>query len=568
MTDIAGDLNGFTVQEAREKAAELLGSVYIEKVEDYIHSVPVCERCKTTVEPLISEEWFVKVDQLAKGAITIINADKIKFLPKNYKKILIDWLKNIHDWCISRSLWWGHRIPVWYRKKPLITKAILVHGVHAHALKNWFPNLKEALEVQGIKVEMPTLPNYDAPKLIEWTKTIESIGVDKGTLLIGHSLGGTLLMRLLDSGLKPGAVVIVSSNINKLGREYLDSFFAKPFGTYNVPARVIYSKDDDTVPINHLQDIAKRFKTEITIYDGYGHFRDDPDQIVLSETRKFINNLNMKVSDKSPGSEWIQDEQVLDTWFSSGLWPLSTLGWPEKTKEIDRYFPWDFEISAPEIKYLWIARMIMISNYITGKEPFKTMFFHAMLRDLQGRKFSKSLGNGIEPQYLIDKWGTDATRMALYSYSIPGRDGRVSKEILDERGKNFRNFATKMRNISRFILELKPKGTKSKLEFGHKDDRWIKAQLDKTIATVTKQLEETQLHLASEEIYEFIWHSFADVYLEKSKTRRADTQPVLEYILKNCLILLHPFMPFITEEIYQKFENKKKSIMLEEWPSI
>ena len=307
---------------------------------------------------------------------------------------------------------------------------------------------------------------------------------------------------------------------------------------------------------------------------------------------------------ESPGSGWEQDEQVLDTWFSSGLWPLSTLGWPGNEGEgngkeasivrrlgnksetlnitpkpnrhldlnpttnlLDRYFPWDFEISAPEIKYLWIARMIMISNYITGKEPFKTMFFHGMLRDLEGRKFSKSLGNGIEPQYLIDKWGTDATRMALYSYSIPGRDGRVSKAILDERGKNFRNFATKLRNISRFILELQPEETKSKLEFGHKDDQWIKTQLDKTIAAVTKHLEETQLHLASEEIYDFIWHSFADVYIEKTKVRRENSQPVLEYVLKNCLIALHPFMPFLTEEIYQKFEDKQKSILLEKWPS-
>ncbi|HLA04215.1 MAG TPA: valine--tRNA ligase [Patescibacteria group bacterium] len=394
LTDITGELGGLKIGEAKEKVVDKLRALEaLTKEEDYKHSVAVCERCKTTVEPLISEEWFVKVDQLAKGAIEIINADKIKFLPKNYKKIILEWLTDIHDWCISRSLWWGHRIPVWY------------HG-------------------NEIKVTM-----------------------------------------------------------------------------------------------------------------------------------------------ESPGPEWKQDEQVLDTWFSSGLWPLSTLGWPDKTKEFGHYFPWDFEISAPEIKFLWIARMVMISNYITGKEPFKTMFFHGMLRDLEGRKFSKSLGNGIEPHYLIDKWGTDATRMALYSYSIPGRDGRVSKEILDERGKNFRNFATKMRNISRFILELKPDKSKSKLEFKYKDDKWIKTELDKTITAVTKNLEETQLHLASEEIYEFIWHSFADIYLEKSKKRRDGAQPVLEHVLKNCLIALHPFMPFLTEEIYQKFENKKKSIMLEEWPT-
>src|SRR3989344_3644664 len=421
LTDITEEFGGQKIDDAKEKVVDKLRTLgALSKEEDYKHSVAVCERCKTTIEPLISEEWFVKVDKLARGAIAIINSNKIKFLPKNYKKILTGWLADIHDWCISRSLWWGYRIPVWYLSKKI------------------------------------------------------------------------------------------------------------------------------------------------------------------------------KVTMESPGPGWKQDEQVLDTWFSSGLWPLSTLGWPDKTKEFDLYFPWDFEISAPEIKYLWIARMVMLSNYFTGKEPFKTMFFHGMLRDLEGRKFSKSLGNGIEPQYLIDKWGTDATRMALYRYSIPGRDGRVSREILDERGKNFRNFATKLRNIARFILDLKPdkpfdysssersdsrslsalssrpKGSRQArtINFDHKDDQWIKAELNKTIVAVTKNLEETQLHLASEEIYEFIWHSFADIYLEKSKNRRDDAQPVLGHVLKNCLILLYPFMPFLTEELYQKFENKKKSIMLEEWPSV
>ena len=429
LTDITGEFCGQKIDEAKEKVVEKLRTLgALSKEEDYIHSVAVCERCKTTIEPLISEEWFVRVEKLAKGAIDVIKKDKIKFLPSNYAKILTDWLNNIHDWCISRSLWWGHRIPVWY------------------------PSTREVHPERG---------------------------------------------RRARSG-----------------------------------------------------------------------------------------SSDMKVSLDPPGPDWKQDEQVLDTWFSSGLWPLSTLGWPDKTKEFDRYFPWDFEISAPEIKYLWIARMVMISNYFTGKEPFKTMFFHGTLRDLEGRKFSKSLGNGIEPQYLIDKWGTDATRMALYTYSIPGRDGRVSKETLDERGKNFRNFATKLRNIARFVLELKPPGAshsrpdresdshfrgndKEAVEkvIMPKDDQWIMGKLAKTTKTVTKHLENLELHLASEEIYEFIWHKFADDYIEASKSRRPEAQSTLENILKQTLILLHPFMPFLTEELYQKFEDKQKSILLEKWPS-
>ena len=273
----------------------------------------------------------------------------------------------------------------------------------------------------------------------------------------------------------------------------------------------------------------------------------------------------MRVSLDSPGEGWVQDEQVLDTWFSSGLWPMSTLGWPDETIEFKRYFPWDFEVSAPEIKFLWIARMIMISKYFTGQAPFKTMFFHGMLRDLQGRKFSKSLGNGIEPQYLIDRWGVDATRMALYSYSIAGRDGKVSKAILDERGKNYRNFGTKIRNIAKFILELKPqKYAKHYAE--HADDKWIMVELEKLVKNVTKNLDNLELHLATEAIYDFTWHKFADKYIEAAKERRGEAQPVLEHVLKKMLILLHPFMPFLTEEIYQKFDVKRESIMLEQWP--
>jgi len=442
LTELAGKYAGMKLEEARQAMIpELRERGILVKEEDYVHNVAVCERCKSVVEPLISEEWFLKVSELADGAVKVIDDGKIKFLPKNYAKILKDWLLNIHDWCISRSLWWGHRIPVWYR----VTEVQRANG----------------------------------------TKSIE-----------------------------------------------------------------------------------------------------------------------VKVSLDSPGAGWVQDEQVLDTWFSSGLWPLSTLGWPfdlaqgkpssERASldpELAKYFPWDFEISAPEIKYLWIARMIMIANYFTGEVPFKAMFFHGMLRDLQGRKFSKSLGNGIDPMYLIAKWGVDATRMALYTYSIPGRDGRVSREILDERGKNFRNFATKIRNIARFVLELKPdsahlggvhshsaKATQGESatsevlrsdssEVADADNKWIKEELEKTIKKVTNHLEKVGLHLATEEIYEFIWHKFADVYIEKSKRRRENAQPVLEYVLKTCLILLHPFMPFLTEEIYQKFTKRKKSIMLEEWPS-
>lgn len=405
LTDLAGKYAGMKVLEARRAMIpDLKAKGILVKEEEYTHNVSVCERCKSVVEPLISEEWFLKMKDIAKEGLKVIKKDQIKFLPKTYKKIICDWVENIHDWCISRSLWWGHRIPVWYRNS------------------------------------------------------------DKG--------------------------------------------------------KVICDKSE------------------------------------------------MRVSLESPGKGWTQDEQVLDTWFSSGLWPMSTLGFPERSFKSSKAFPWSFEISAPEIKYMWIARMIMLSVYFTGEVPFKTMFFHGMLRDMEGRKFSKSLGNGIDPAYLVDKWGVDASRMALYTYSIPGRDGRVNKAILDERGKNFRNFGTKIRNIARFVLELNESDIRHQTsDFSKYTDQWIIDELNKTAKKVTKNLDNLELHLAVDELYEFVWHKFADKYIESTKERRGVAQPTLENVLKQVLILLHPFMPFLTEEIYQMFNVRQKSIVLEQWPS-
>lgn len=410
MTELAQDLAGLKINEAEQKAAEKLEQMgVLEKTEDLIHSVPVCERCKTTIEPLISEEWFIKMKPLAEKALK--NIDQINFVPKNYEKILSDWLKEIHDWCISRPLWWGYRIPVWFCEK--------------------------------------CNPSHEIGK----------------------------------------------------GKDMIIAF-------------------------------------------------DEPG----------------KTCDKCSEKHWVQEEKVLDTWFSSGMWPLATLGWPEKNKELDKYYPWGFELSAPEIKFLWIARMIMLGLHFEDKIPFKGMLFHGTLRDLQGRKMSKSLGNGVDPIELINQWGTDAVRMTLYSYAAPGRDPKASRQTMDERAKNYRNFSTKLQNITRFIVELKPEDTKTSPEFTHEEDIEIIQHLNGTIDQVTKHLENYQLHLAIDELYDFVWHKFADSYIESSKKRRSDAQPCLEYILRNCLELLHPFMPFITEELWQKLPHEGKSIMITKWP--
>lgn len=419
LTDVAGKYSGMKTAEARKAMLpELKEKGILVKTEPYKHSVPVCERCKTVVEPIISEEWFVKMDLLAKKALDHIG--EINFHPKNFQKILSDWLENIHDWCISRSLWWGHRIPVWYCSK--------------------------------------CNPN--------------------------HEVG----------------------------------------------------RDKDMV-------------------------------ISLEEPGKNCDTCKEK--------RWVQDDQVLDTWFSSGLWPMSTLDWPaspakqgesEDTKELKRYFPWDFELTSPEIKYLWIARMIMLSLWHKDSIPFKNMFFHGMLRPLKGAKFSKSLGNAVYPDELIETWGVDATRMTLYTYSAPGRDARTSKQLMDERAKNYRNFGNKLANIGKFVIDLKPENSITKIDEENEDDRWILEELGKTVKEVTKNIDQFQLHLATDVIYEFIWHKFADVYIEKAKNRREDAQPCLEHVLDCSLRLLHPFMPFLTEELWLEKLKKEESIMTAPWP--
>lgn len=396
LTEATGKYAGMKVLEAREAILkELKEKGILVKEEDYTHNVAVCERCKNVIEPLISEEWFLKMENLAQSGLE--KMDKINFVPENYREIISEWIKNTRDWCISRSLWWGHRIPVWYCKQ-----------------------------------------------------------------------------------------------------------------------------------CNNAHEVGK-----------------DKDMIVsVNEPEKSCDSCGKK--------GWEQDEQILDTWFSSGLWPLATLGYPEKIEKFEEYFPWDFEISAPEIKYLWIARMIMISVYLKNEIPFYNMFFHGTLRDEKGRKFSKSLGNGLYPTPFVKKWGQDALRAALFTYSAPGRDGRIGKQSLNERCKNFRNFGTKLKNITKFIVDLKPEASRENLNPSHSEDQAILKKLDATEKDVEKYFKEFELHLAIEKIYNFIWHEFADIYIEQSKKRRADSQETLEEILKRCLNMIAPFMPNLADELSQK----------------
>ena len=403
-----GKYAGMDRMEARKAIVEDLEKEgAIVKIEDYSHNVGVCYRCHSTIEPKVSKQWFVKMEPLAKPAIECVKKGEVKFVPERFDKTYYHWMENIKDWCISRQLWWGHRIPAWYCD---------------------------------------------------------------------------------DCG------------------------------------EVVVSKEAPTVCPKC----------------GSVHLTQDPD--------------------------------TLDTWFSSALWPFSTLGWPDKTPELAHYFPTSTLVTGYDIIFFWVARMIVSSVENMHDRPFDTVFIHGIVRDAQGRKMSKSLGNGIDPLVVIDQYGADALRFTLATGNSPGNDMRFS----DEKVGASRNFANKLWNAARFILmnlgeDEKAPHIPDELAL---EDKWILSLFNTLTKEVTDNLDKFELGIAVQKLYDFIWDIFCDWYIEISKIRlnsgdekAAQTaRDMLVYIMSNTLKLLHPFMPFITEEIWQTLPHNGESIMISDWP--
>ena len=410
MNSYAGKYEGMDRYACRKAlVADLEAEGYLVKTEPHDHNVGTCYRCGTTVEPLTSDQWFVKMKPLAEPAIEAVKDGSISFVPERFSKNYFNWMNNILDWCISRQLWWGHRIPAFY-------------------------------------------------------------------------------------------------------------------------------------------------------CDACGHME--------------VSKEDISACSKC-GAPVRQDEDVLDTWFSSALWPFSTLGWPDKTEDLERYYPTNTLVTGYDIITFWVSRMIFSGLEHIGKKPFSTVFIHGLVRDAQGRKMSKSLGNGIDPLKVIEEFGADALRFALATGNAPGNDMRFS----DEKIEAARNFANKLWNASRFVLmnlteedgELLKLPAESELAV---EDKWILSRLNKLVKTVTDNVENYELGVALGEIYSFTWDLFCDWYIEMAKSRIFETgtpasltaKRVLVYVLTNILKLLHPYMPFITEEIYQSLPHTDESIMISAYP--
>lgn len=409
MLDIVPKYQGMDTLTAREEIVKDLEKAgVLVKIEDYTHNVGKCYRCHSTIEPKPSEQWFVKMEPLAKPAIKAVKEGKTKFVPERFSKTYYNWMENIQDWCISRQIWWGHRIPAYYC----------------------------------------------------------------------NECGETMV-----SATKP-------TKCSKCG------------------------------------------------------------------------STNLR-----------QDEDTLDTWFSSALWPFSTLGYPNETEDLKYFYPTSTLVTGYDIIFFWVARMIFSAIEHTGEVPFNTVFIHGIVRDSLGRKMSKSLGNGIDPLEVIDQYGTDALRFSLVQNTSPGNDLRYMPEKIEAAG----NFANKIWNASKFVLMNLTKDEEifnydiNKLKI---EDKWILSKLNNTIREVTENINNYDLGVALQKIYDFIWDEFCDWYIEMVKPRlydaenptRLEAEFTLNYVLTCALKLLHPFMPFVTDEIYTKLIGAEKTIMLTDWP--
>ena len=401
-----GKYAGMTTLEARKAIlADLKEGGFLKEIEPLKHEVGTCYRCHSTIEPMVSKQWFVKMEPLAKPAVEVVRNGEVKFVPERFDKTYFHWMENIKDWCISRQLWWGHRIPAYYC--------------------------------------------------------------------------------------------------------------------------------------------------------------DDCGEVMVSAQE-------VHTCSKCGGSHVHQDPDTLDTWFSSALWPFSTLGYPDDTKELEYFYPTDTLVTGYDIIFFWVARMIFSGVEHMGQVPFHTVLIHGLVRDAQGRKMSKSLGNGIDPLLVIDQYGADALRFTLATGNAPGNDMRFS----DEKVKASRNFANKLWNAARFVLmylgnDYSYPGLPKDLAI---EDKWILSKVNTLAKEVTDNLERFELGIAVAKLYDFIWDVFCDWYIEIAKIRLqsgegADTaKAVLVYVLTDILKLLHPFMPFITEEIYQAIPHDTESIMISKWP--
>jgi len=607
MMENAGKYAGMKTKEAREAIVEDMQKMgLIDHIEEnYEHNIATCYRCNGQIEPIPSKQWFVKMKPLAEKAKEAVKSGEIKINPKRFEKVYYQWMDNIRDWCISRQLWWGHRIPVWYRKNAGDANS----EVRSANLKKM--GIAERVVPQILNGKTKTYRIRDHELKIGDKVYFENSATGK---IFGYGvINESKMMKVKDLPLQDKAHGAVYNNLDEL----IEAF------KFHNPEKEVTPETDAYI---YAYDFVPKEKFEKLDIENLNLIRNS--QFAL---RNSDQNEEIYVGIEPPaGDGWIQDEDVLDTWFSSGLWPFSTLGWPEKNlksqnsnlkineqiknesineklkmengklSDFDYFYPTTIMETGYDILFFWVARMVMMGLELTGKAPFETVYLHGLVRDEQNRKMSKSLGNVLNPLDVSEKFGTDAMRMALVVGTTAGNDIAVGESKI----QGYRNFGNKIWNISRFITmnleNQKPetrnqkktanqKATNSDLSnsdifssFGFRisdfsdEDRKDLEEFEKLKKTVATALDKLEFSRAGEHLYAYTWHEFADKIIERSKDRLqndgADKDAALVKLLKiniELLKMLHPFMPFVTEAIWQQLPKEIRDcdmLMVGNWP--
>lgn len=588
LTDAAGPMKGVPVKEAREKVVAILKEKgLLERIdENYVHNLSVCYRCGAPVEPLPSEQWFIAVDKpvpfpdgskatLKEKALKAVTSGETRIVPEHFTKTYTHWLKNLHDWCISRQIWYGHRVPVWTcvrcgnrRMNPEIKARwfLVRHGetdwnreprTMGHEDIPLNENGRHQARAAADALSRQHIDLVVSSDLLRAKETAEIIAKkSKAELVLDPQLRERFLGKFQGKSIderRPHEPVLQSYEGTPEGAESYQMLEERVWQTFVAHRKRHTHKNVIIVthggPIKH---ILKRLKQ-------WTHER------ALEHRTRNAEILELDVLDpcEQCGEHLFeQDPDTLDTWFSSSLWTFSTLGWPKETKDLKAFHPTDVMETGYDILFFWVARMILMSTFLMGEIPFKAVYLHGLVRDKQGRKMSKSLGNGIDPLEMAEKYGADAVRLSLIIGTSAGNDQRLAEDKI----AGFRNYANKVWNIGRFVL-LNPVpappfargGTGGSLS-----DRWITNCLNRLIKETTAHLERFEFSQAGEKLYDFAWHEFADWYLEIAKVEgnHALAREVLETVLK----LLHPFMPFVTEALWEHLKGKRDLLMIQEWP--
>lgn len=565
------DMDVLSARQAFVKDLEAAGQIV--KIEDFKNNLSVCYRCDTPIEPLTSEQWFVRVNKkipkrnktLKQLASEAVKSGEIKILPERFAKIYHHWMNDLHDWCISRQIWWGHRIPVWYRKDNENIRITFFRHTQseANALKIGAGQKDYKLTEKGIEQAHDIAKTIDkndfdvifCSDLSRARQTAEILFPDRKIIIDKRlreidfgdltSQPGSLIDKHRVKGFPNGETY---QEVRDRTMSLLEEVSAKYKGKHI--ALVGHSGIWKVLEIIFKgKDFSKEFLNTHAALGGhkYGFAKDD--EIYVGH-------------DRPKGSGWVQDEDTLDTWFSSALWTFSTLGWPDKTKDLKTFHPTTVMETGYDIIFFWVARMILMTEYILGEKPFETVYLHGMIRDQEGKKMSKSLGNGIDPIEMSEKFGTDALRLSLIIGSAPGAD----LKLYEDKIAGYRNFVNKLWNISRFIFSSVEsiKTVKAEPQGKTLADRWILSEFNSLIKEVSLDLDNFRFSPAGEKLYDFSWNKLADWYLEIAKIEGNKDQ-ILLYILERLLLLWHPFTPFVTELLWQQF-GQKEMLMIKAWP--